>query len=106
MMRQFWGFTTRSLAPWLNANAPEGSSIWLCDTLPTSFDMLHRDGLLRRDLRVAYDMASADFAIVHHEDHFAEVDYQIWMTWGSPAPVHVLTYDGVPVISVYRNPHR
>ncbi len=106
MMRQFWGFTTRSLTPWLNANAPEGSRVWLCDTLPSSFEMLHRDGLLRRDIRAAYDMAGADYAIVHHEEHFNEVDYQIWMTWGSPAPVHVLTYDGVPIISVYANPAR
>lgn len=105
MMRQFWGFTTGSLAPWLNENAPERSTVWLCDTLPTSFEMLHRDGLLRRDIRPAFDMASADYAIVHHEDHFDEVDYQIWMTWGRPSPVHVLTYDGVPIISVYANPH-
>ena len=38
------------------------------------------------------------------EDHFAEVDYQIWATWGRPAPVYVLAYDGVPIVSVYRNP--
>jgi 4-amino-4-deoxy-L-arabinose transferase-like glycosyltransferase len=106
MMRQFWGFTTGSLAPWLNEHAPERSTVWLCDTVPTSFEMLHRDGLLRRDIRPAFDMAGADFAIVHHEDHFNEVDYQIWMTWGRPAPVHVLTYDGVPIISVYENPGR
>ena len=106
MMRQFWGFTTRSLAPWLDAHAPEGSTVWLCDMIPTSFEMLHRDGLLRRDIRAAYDMGSADYAIVHHEDHFNEVDYQIWMSWGRPAPVHVVTYDGVPIVSVYENPHR
>jgi hypothetical protein len=87
MMRQFWGFTTRSLAPWLDAHAPEGSTVWLCDMIPTSFEMLHRDGLLRRDIRAAYDLGSADYAIVHHEDHFNEVDYQIWMSWGRPAPV-------------------
>jgi len=106
MMRQFWGFTTGSIVPWLNEHAADRASVWLCDTIPTSFEMLHRDGLLRRDIRPAFDMASADFAIVHHEEHFNEVDYQIWMTWGRPAPVYVLTYDGVPIVSVYENPAR
>jgi hypothetical protein len=35
-----------------------------------------------------------------------EVDYQIWAAWGSVQPAHVLTYDGVPIVSVYENPRR
>ena len=66
----------------------------------------HRDRLLRADVRAAWDLGSADYALVHHEDHFNEVDHQIWASWGRPAPVYVLTYDGVPIVSVYRNPHR
>jgi len=38
---------------------------------------------------------------VHHEAHFREVDYQAWVSVGSVQPVHVLRYDGVPIISVY-----
>lgn len=104
MMRQFWGFTTGSLAPWLNEHVPERGSVWICDTVPTAWRMLQRDGKLRDDIRASWDLASADYAIVHHEDHFVEVDYQIWMAYGRVDPVYVLTYDGVPIISVYENP--
>lgn len=104
MMRQFWGFTSGGIAPWLDAHAEENSTVWICDTTSTAWEMLHRDGLLRNDIRASYDMRSADYAIVHHEEHFAEVDYQIWMTWGRVSPAYVLTYDGVPIVSVYRNP--
>jgi hypothetical protein len=30
-----------------------------------------------------------------------EVDYQIWTAYQSPATAEVLTYDGVPIVSVY-----
>jgi 4-amino-4-deoxy-L-arabinose transferase-like glycosyltransferase len=106
MNRQFWGFTTGSLAPWLNEHVPERGSVWICDTVPTAFRMLQRDGLLRDDIRVAWDLATADYAIVHHEDHFDIVDFQIWEVYGRVDPVFVLTYDGVPIVSVYENPHR
>lgn len=106
MNRQFWGFTTGSLVPWLNEHVPERGSVWICDTVPTAFRMLQRDGLLRDDVRVAWDLAAADYAIVHHEDHFNIVDFQIWEVYGRVDPVFVLTYDGVPILSVYENPRR
>lgn len=106
MNRQFWGFTTGSLVPWLNEHVPERGSVWICDTTPTAFRMLQRDGLLREDVRVAWELANADYAIVHHEDHFDLVDFQIWEVYGRVDPVYVLTYDGVPIISVYENPAR
>lgn len=106
MMRQFWGFTTGSLVPWLNEHVPERGSVWICDTLPSAWRMLQRDGRLREDIRASWDLVGADYAIVHHEDHFVEVDYQIWMAFGRVDPIYVLTYDGVPIISVYENPRR
>ena len=106
MNRQFWGFTTGSLVPWLNEHVREGGSVWICDTTPTAFHMLQRDGLLRDDVRVSWDLATADYAIVHHEDHFNIVDFQIWEVYGRVDPVYVLRYDGVPIISVYENPRR
>jgi len=48
-------------------------------------------------------MAEADLVLVHHEPHFNEVDFQAWMAFDDVQPVHVLTYDGVPIISVYQN---
>jgi hypothetical protein len=106
MIRQFWGFTTGSLVPWMNAHVPQGGRVWICDSIPTAFTMLERDHRLRSDIGVAWDLASADYAIVHHEEHFNIVDFQIWEAYGHVAPVYVLDYDGVPIISVYENPER
>lgn len=106
MNRQFWGFTTGSLTEWLETRMPNGGSVWICDTTWGAWSMLQQDGRLDRRIRAVGDLPSADFALVHHEHHFVEVDYQIWAAWGSVSPVHVLTYDGVPIISVYANPRR
>lgn len=107
MNRQFWGFTTGSLVEWFAEAMPDGGSVWICDTTWTAWRMLQEDGLLPTNIRASGDLYASDYAIVHHEHHFVEVDYQIWAAWGSVAPVHVLTYDGVPIISVYENPrHR
>ncbi|MCB9593715.1 MAG: glycosyltransferase family 39 protein [Sandaracinaceae bacterium] len=104
MNRQFWGFTTGSITGTLNERMPDGGSVWICDTTWTAWRMLQEDGLLHDDIRASADLFGADYAIVHHEHHFVEVDYQIWEAWGSVAPVEVLTYDGVPIISIYENP--
>jgi hypothetical protein len=106
MNRQFWGFTTRSLVPYLKSVLPRGGSLYLCDTIYSAFQMLILDGHLPPSFRATGDIAQADYALVHHEKHFNEVDYQIWTTYGSVQPAHVLLYDGVPIISVYKNPRR
>ncbi|MCZ7679128.1 MAG: hypothetical protein M5U28_10410 [Sandaracinaceae bacterium] len=106
MNRQFWGFTTRSLVDWFEGRMPAGGTVWICDTTWTAFQMLARDGHLDPRIRATGDLVGADYAIVHHEHHFVEVDYQIWAAWGSVQPAHVLTYDGVPIVSVYENPRR
>jgi hypothetical protein len=106
MNRQYWGFTTGSLAPWLRRRLPEGGSVWLCDTTPGAWAMLQADGIVPRNIVVAGSMREADFVLVHHEPHFNEVDYQAWVAFGTARPVHVLLYDGVPIISVYENPRR
>lgn len=106
MNRQFWGYTTGSLTEFFDEHLPEGGRIWICDTLGESFEMLKRDGRLSPQIHAAFSMADADYAIVHHEHHFAEVDAQAWVAYGSAKPVYVLTHDGVPIISVYENPAR
>lgn len=106
MNRQFWGFTTGSLAAWLTERLPEGGSVWICDTTPGAWAMLQADGVIPRNIRATSSMEVADLVLVHHEAHFAEVDYQVWVAFGSVQPVHVLLYDGVPIISVYENPAR
>lgn len=106
MNRQFWGFTTGSVATWLREALPDGGSVWLCDTTPGAWAMLQEDGIIPRDIRPATSMRDADFVLVHHEPHFNEVDYQAWVALGTVQPAYVLRYDGVPIISIYENRER
>jgi 4-amino-4-deoxy-L-arabinose transferase-like glycosyltransferase len=104
MNRQFWGFTTRSLADFFNRQMPNGGTVWICDTTYKAWEMLAGDGAINPRIRPVSSIASADYAIVHHELHFGEVDYQIWSLYGGVQPAFVLLYDGVPIISVYKTP--
>jgi 4-amino-4-deoxy-L-arabinose transferase-like glycosyltransferase len=104
MNRQFWGFTSGSLADWISERLPRGGSVWTCDTTHGAWAMMQRDGMLPSNIRAASRMGLADLVLVHHEPHFAEVDYQAWVALGTVQPVFVLRYEGVPIISVYENP--
>jgi len=106
MNRQFWGFTTGSLVDFFYEHLPNGGRVYVCDTTDTAFRLLARDGLLPENIVPTDSIADADYALVHHEKHFLDVDVQIWSTYGSVQPAYVLTYDGVPIISVYENPRR
>ena len=106
MNRQFWGFTTASLVSWLVERLPEGGSVWPGDTTWGAWRMLQAEGKLPQNIRPVRSMTEADYVLVHHETHFNEVDYQAWVAFGTVQPVHVLQYDGVPIISVYENPAR
>jgi hypothetical protein len=100
--RQFWGFTTQSLAPYFAEHAPRGASVYIHDTAWDAWARMLDEKRIGSDLRGVGTPGEADFAIVHHELHMAEVDYQIWVAFGHDAPDYVLTHDGVPIISVYR----
>jgi 4-amino-4-deoxy-L-arabinose transferase-like glycosyltransferase len=103
MNRQFWGYTTAQVVPFLVEQMPDGGRVFLCDTTFLAWEMLVRDGRVPANIQPARTMATADFILVHHEHHFAEVDFQAWIVTGSVAPVHVSTHEGVPIISVYDN---
>jgi hypothetical protein len=100
--RQFWGFTTESLAPWLAENATSGETFYFMDTAWPSWARLVEEKRVPPTLRGVGSPADADLSIVHHEQHMNEVDYNIWTEYRNPAPVYVLSHDGVPIISVYR----
>ena len=106
MNRQFWGFTTGSLVPFFNQRVPDGSRVYVCDTTIGAFRMLAEDGLISERIRPTLDLAHSDFALVHHELHMAEVDFQIWSAYGTTQPAYVLSYDGVPIVSVYQRPKK
>jgi hypothetical protein len=99
--RQFWGFTTQSLAPWLAENAKPGETLYFMDTAWPSWVRMIEEKRLPPTLRGVGSPADAELSIVHHEQHINEVDYNIWTEYRSSTPVYVLTHDGVPIISVY-----
>ncbi len=104
MNRQFWGYIHGGLARWFREAMPEGGSVYICDATWVSWNMMQRDGLIPDNIRASGDIGSADYALVHLEEHFAEVEFQAWMAYGTVEPVKVLSYDGVPVVTVYENP--
>jgi 4-amino-4-deoxy-L-arabinose transferase-like glycosyltransferase len=103
--RQFWGFTTQDAAEeYLNAHAPPGSSVFILDTTYDAWIHMQEEGRVRSDLRAAGAPQEANFSLVQHELHMNEVDYSIWMAYGTTAPIYVVTHDGVPIVSVYKHP--
>ena len=78
--RTFWGYTTGSVAPYL-ATAPRGASVFLHDTLNASWDMLQADGRVRADLRPTMSIDASSYALYHHEQHSAGVEYPTWIAY-------------------------
>jgi len=102
--RTFWGYTTGAVADFLNQKAPRGTTVFVHDTAMQSWDQMKRDGMLRSDLGAVGSPAQSGFALYHHEPHMGRVEYQIWVDYGTVAPVDIGAYDGVPVIWVYARP--
>jgi 4-amino-4-deoxy-L-arabinose transferase-like glycosyltransferase len=102
LCRQFWGFTTQSLAPYLERAAPPHASLYLHDTTWDSWQRLVDEKRVRPDIRGAGSPAEADLCMVQHELHMEEVELACWVTDGHDNPDYVLTHDGVPIISVFR----
>jgi hypothetical protein len=102
--RQFWGFTTGAVTEWLNEHVASGQTVYLHDTAGDSWDMLHRDGRLLPHVQAAWSIGGSTFALYHHEEHMETVEYHIWTAYGTSSPVHIGTYDGVPIIYIYGRP--
>ncbi len=100
--RQFWGFTTQSLASYFAKNAKPGDTVYIMDTAWPSWQRMVDEKRIPEWLRGVGSPAEAQFSLVHHEQHINEVDYNIWTEYGTASPDFVLTHDGVPIISVYR----
>lgn len=110
MNRQFWGYAARGALPYLNARAGESSGpikVYTHDASPT-WGWYKRLGLRAGNLDDAGHerggVTASRFALVVHEKHFNRHDYLIWDVYGTVQPAYVLTFQGVPVVSVYRRP--
>ncbi len=99
--RQFWGYTTQNANEWLEPHAPRGATLFIHDTAMDSWMRMIDEKRVRPDLRAVGSPSEASIALVQHELHMAEVDHQIWMAFGSDAPVDVVVHDGVPFVSIY-----
>lgn len=106
MNRQFWGFTTRSVVDFLREKLPQGGFVFISDTTFGAFEMLKRDGHLPENIHPTPNISEADYVLVQHEHHMVEIEFQAWQLFGTVQPVHVLTYDGVPIITIYEHPRR
>jgi hypothetical protein len=102
--RTFWGYTTQSLAPFVNQQAPRAGRVYVHDTALASFAMFQEDSRLRRDLRPTLDLAVSDVALYHHEQHMSRVEHQIWIDYGTVSPAAIATFDGVPITWSYVRP--
>jgi hypothetical protein len=103
--RQFWGYTTQNAAEeYLNPQAPRGATGFIHDTTWDAWARMQEEGRVRGDLRAAGAPGEATFSLVQHELHMNEVDYSIWVAYGTDAPAYIVEHDGVPIVSVYRRP--
>jgi hypothetical protein len=106
--RQYWGYATRQLLPWMNKHLPQRARVYFHDTNYDSYGAYIRDGLLRSD--IIYSgmekpaVENSDYALVLYELHFNKYDYWIWNAYGTATPVLALDLDGVPVVNLYKRP--
>lgn len=102
--RGFWGYQTGAIAPFLNENVRRGGSVYVHDTALQSWEQLRADGRVRPDLIGTLSLVGTDAALYHHEQHMARVEQEAWIIYGTVAPAHIGTLDGVPIIWVYLAP--
>src|SRR5262249_34880748 len=103
--RQFWGFTTQNAnAAWMEANAPRRAAGFIHGTASDRWSAMIDEKRVRQDLRAVGSPGESQIALVQHEMHMVEVDYNIWMAFGTDAPIYVVTHDGVPIVSIYKRP--
>jgi 4-amino-4-deoxy-L-arabinose transferase-like glycosyltransferase len=101
MTTQFWGYTTAGVLPWLNAHCPARSRVEFHDTAFQAYQMYVEEGQLRKDIAFSR-LQQSDFALLQHELHMIRNEAWIWNEYDTIVPVHVLTYQGVPLISIYQ----
>ena len=110
MNRQFWGYATRGLLPWLDSHAKVNAPVYWHDTNQAQLNMDVRIGLLRPDIRNTgleeIGVQASDIAMVIHEKHFNKYEYWIWDFYGTARPSVVLDDEGVPIVTLYERPHK
>ena len=103
--RQFWGYTTENAAAeYLNAKAPRGATVFIHDTTWDAWAACRTRAAYAATSARPWRPHEAQFSLVQHELHMNEVDYDIWVAFGTDAPVYMVQHDGVPIVSIYKRP--
>ncbi|HEX2574487.1 MAG TPA: glycosyltransferase family 39 protein [Polyangia bacterium] len=110
--RQYWGYSTRGVLPWLDEHAPRHAAVYWHDTNQPILNMNVREGLLREDIGNTGleepGVRASSIAMVIHERHFNKYEYWIWdfffPSGRTTKPARVLTHEGVPIVTVYERP--
>lgn len=105
MVRKFWGHAGRHALPYVNEHAPENTRIWIHKTLNTAWAMYRTEGIARQDLR-ASGMEGSDYGLYYQQKAFVFLLLPLWENYGTMAPAHVVSRDGVPYLSVYVRPKK
>lgn len=108
MNRQFWGYAARGVLPYINQLAPRvglrTKPVYTHDASP-AWSLYRSEGLLAANLPDAgherQGVTRSAIALVIHERHFNRHSYMIWDVYGTVRPAYVLTFQGVPLVSVY-----
>ncbi len=104
--RSFWGYTTGAVVEDINEHAPKKAKVFIHDTAIASWQMMERDGRLRRDLDPRLMVAYSKLGVYHHEQHMSRVEHQIWVEYQTISPFRVSGPDGVPVVWLYARPQK
>jgi 4-amino-4-deoxy-L-arabinose transferase-like glycosyltransferase len=108
MNRQFWGYSVLGILDWLNRHVPAQGKVYLHDWNHDAYLIYRRERRLREDiLDAGMEMGgirASQTALVIHERHFGKYEVMIWEAYGTARPAHVLTLDGVPLVTVYQRP--
>jgi hypothetical protein len=99
--RGFWGTAIAPALPELDATLGDAQRIYVHDVHDLAVQQYRREGRWPADLAVV-PLSRAQAGLLFHERHMASDELDQWNRFGSTAPAHVITLDGVPLTSIYR----
>lgn len=105
LARGFWGHAVATSLPTLGDTLGDRRRLYVHDVHDLSLQQYRREGRWPDGVEAA-PISRAQAGLIFHELHMATWEYQLWEQLGTTAPLHVVTLDGVPLMSVYGTPER
>ncbi|MFN3201354.1 MAG: ArnT family glycosyltransferase [Bradymonadia bacterium] len=103
LSRNFWGYSTIDVLPYLNAHADKGGLAFWHNATGWAVDAYKRDGLLRQDIRNTGDWSPpySDWGVYHDAREKLPEELDLWRAYGTDWPVEGSFVDGVQVMGLY-----